>query len=325
MAATEATSVIGAPVAGWDLDYARPSRLSALGKTARRNPVGVLAAIVVLAFVVTGLTQIVSHSFFHTYVAPYGPKESLYQPSTVAGQQKLIQLQGPSLAHPMGTNQRGNDMLSRVIAGTRVSLLIGLMALFLGFIPGSLLGIMSGYYQRWIDYVIQRAGEAWAAFPVLFLYLALITALGQNLRTIAIVIVISALFGGSRVLRAASLITKHADYIEASRSLGASDSWILFRHLIPNVMPIVIVGASSVIAVSVLAESALSFLGIGLEAGTPSWGIDLAAAQGNGIMRLHPYLAIFPGVAISLVVLGCNLLGDTLRDILDPRLRGSLR
>lgn len=315
MAATEATSVIGAPSPSWDLDYARPGRLATLGRTAWRNPVGVIAAFVVLTFVATGLTQIVAHTFFHTYVAPDSPRAIHAE----------RQLQGPSLAHPMGTNQRGNDMLSRVIAGTRVSLLIGLMALFLGFIPGSLLGIMSGYYQRWIDYVIQRAGEAWAAFPVLFLYLALITALGQNLRTIAIVIVISALFGGSRVLRAAALVTKHADYIEASRSLGASDSWILLRHLIPNVMPIVIVGASSVIAVSVLAESALSFLGIGLEAGTPSWGIDLAAAQKSGIMRLHPYLAIFPGVAISLVVLGFNLLGDTLRDVLDPRLRGSLR
>jgi ABC-type dipeptide/oligopeptide/nickel transport system permease subunit len=153
--------------------------------------------------------------------------------------------------------------------------------------------------------------------------LAFITAFGQGLKTIAIVIILSALFGGSRVLRAVALITKHADYVEAARAIGASDRWIVAKHIIPNVMPIIIVGASSVFAVSVLAESALSFLGLGLEPGTPSWGIDLSEGQQN--MRLHPYLVIFPGIAISLVVLGFNLLGDTLRDVLDPRLRGSLR
>jgi ABC-type dipeptide/oligopeptide/nickel transport system permease subunit len=288
-------------------------RLATLGRTARRNPVGVIAAILVFTFVTLGLTQIVSHSVFGTYVAPSDPKAI----------HANDQLQGPSLAHPLGTNQRGNDMLSRVLVGTRISFLVGIMALGIGFIPGALLGVASGYYQRWIDYVIQRSGEAWAAFPVLFLYLAFITAFGQGLKTIAIVIVISALFGGSRVLRATALVTKHNDYVQASRSLGASDSWILTKHIIPNVMPIIIVGASSVFAVSVLAESALSFLGLGLAPGTPSWGIDLSEGQRN--MRLHPYLVIFPGMAISLVVLGFNLLGDTLRDVLDPRLRGSLR
>ena len=313
MAATEVTAVVGPPAADWPAELARPKRLASLRRTARRNPVGVIAAIVVFAFVALGVTQVIAHTVFGTTVAPEDPRAIHAE----------RQLQGPSLAHPLGTNQRGNDMLSRIMVGTRVSFLIGMMALFLGFVPGSFLGIASGYYQRWIDYVIQRTGEAWSAFPVLFLYLAFITAFGQGLKTIAVVIVISALFGGSRVLRAAALVTKHADYIEASRSLGASDSWVLIRHLIPNVMPIVIVGASSVFAISVLAESALSFLGLGLAPGTPSWGIDLSEGQRN--MRLHPYLVIFPGMAISLVVLGLNLLGDTLRDVLDPRLRGSLR
>jgi ABC-type dipeptide/oligopeptide/nickel transport system permease subunit len=307
-------TTVQAPVAEWSQTIEQRHRLATLGRTARRNPVGVIAAIVVLAFVVLGVTEVISHSVFGTTVAPYNPSEI----------RASDQLQGPSLAHPLGTNQRGNDMLSRILAGARVSFLIGVMALGFGFIPGALLGVMSGYYQRWIDYLIQRSSEAWAAFPVLFLYLAFITALGQGLKTIAIVIIISSLFGGSRVLRAAALITKHSDYIEASRSLGASDNWILTKHLIPNVMPIIIVGASSVFAVSVLLESALSFLGLGLQPGTPSWGIDLSEGQTSN-MRLHPYLVIFPGMAISLVVLGFNLLGDTLRDVLDPRLRGSLR
>jgi peptide/nickel transport system permease protein len=310
-----ATGAVTAPVAAaeWEPTLEPRRRLAGWGRVARKNPVGVIAAIIVVAFVTLGAVEVISQSAFGTVVAPENPREI----------HASVQLQGPSLAHPLGTNQRGNDMLSRIMAGARVSFLIGAMALVIGFLPGALLGVISGYYQRWIDYVIQRGGEAWAAFPVLFLYLAFITALGQGLKTIAIVIVISSLFGGSRVLRATALITKHSDYIEASRSLGASDSWILTRHLIPNVMPIIIVGASSVFAVSVLAESALSFLGLGLEPGTPSWGIDLSEGQSN--MRLHPYLVLFPGMAISLVVLGFNLLGDTLRDILDPRLRGSLR
>jgi ABC-type dipeptide/oligopeptide/nickel transport system permease subunit len=155
------------------------------------------------------------------------------------------------------------------------------------------------------------------------LYLAFITAFGQGLKTIAIVIIISSIFGGSRVLRAAALLTKYSDYVEASKSLGAGGSWILRKHIVPNVMPIIIVGASSVFAVSVLAEAALSFLGLGVAPGTPSWGIDMSG-DNLTLARYYPHLVIFSGIAISLVVLGFNLLGDTLRDILDPRLRGSL-
>jgi ABC-type dipeptide/oligopeptide/nickel transport system permease subunit len=310
--ATEATSLPVA-AAAWTEGVEPRHRLATLGRLARRNPVGVVALIVVLTFVTLGAVEVISHELFGTTLAPSNPKEI----------DAAVQFQGPSWAHPFGTNQRGNDMLSRVIAGSRVSFLIGFMALTIGFIPGALLGIISGYYQRWIDYVIQRSGEAWGAFPVLFLYLAFITALGQGLKTIAIVIIISSLFGGSRLLRAAARVTKHNDDVEASRALGASEARILFRHVVPNVMPLIIVGASGIFAVSVLAEAALSFLGLGLEPGTPSWGIDLN--EGQNAMRLHPYLVVFPGLAISLVVLGFNLLGDTLRDILDPRLRGSLR
>ena len=296
---------------GWSMPPKTPRRV-VLGRLARRNPVGVIALVLVVAFCVLGVAQVVSQDIFGTVLAPYDPQEI----------QAEDQLQGPSWEHPFGTNQRGNDMFSRVLAGARVSFLIGLMAVTIGFIPGALLGIASGYYQRWLDYVIQRSAEAWSAFPLIFLYLALITAFGRGLQTIAIVIIISALFGGSRVLRAVSLLMKQTEFVHAARSLGASEVHILFKHVIPNVMPIIIVGASSVFAVSVLAESALSFLGIGVAPGTPSWGIDLN--EGLDKARFYPYLVIFPGIAISIVVLGFNLLGDTLRDVLDPRLRGTL-
>jgi ABC-type dipeptide/oligopeptide/nickel transport system permease subunit len=296
----------------WTMAPETPRHVRAL-RLARRNPIGVIAFIIVASFITLGVVQWVSHDVFHTAVAPYDPTD-------VDGS---LQFQGPSLDHPFGTNQQGQDMLSRVLAGARISFLIGLMAVTIGFIPGAVLGIMSGYFQRWVDYVIQRSGEAWTAFPVLFLYFALITAFGQGLKTIAIVIIISSIFGGSRVLRAVALITKQNDYVEASRSLGATETRILWQHIVPNVMPIIIVGASSVFAASVLAEATLSFLGIGVEPSTPSWGIDINKARDAA--RYHPYLAIFPGIAISLVVLGFNLLGDSLRDILDPRLRGTLR
>jgi len=284
-------------------------RLVALGRVARRNPLGVVAFFIVVAFCLAGIFGPMLAPKSATYITP------------------LERYQSPSWEHPFGTNKFGQDMLSRVLTGARVSFLIGLMGVTIGFCTGAFLGIVSGYYQRWLDYVIQRSGEAWAAFPVLILYLAFIAAIGQGLKTIGIVIVISAIFGGSRVLRAAAIITKHNDYVEASRSLGASDWWILWRHIIPNVMPIIIVGASSIFAISVLAEAALSFLGLGVDPGTPSWGIDMSDTYTPNLRDAprHPYLVLFPGLMISLVVLGFNLLGDALRDILDPRLRGSLR
>ncbi len=284
-------------------------RLVRWGRLARQNPLGVVALVIVVTFCFIGI--------FGTWLTPYDPTHITSE----------AQNQGPSREHLFGTNQFGEDMFSRILAGARISFLIGLMGVTIGFGTGAFLGIVSGYYQRWLDYVIQRSAEAWAAFPVLILYLAFIAAIGQGLRTIAIVIVISAIFGGSRVLRVAALVTKHADYVDAARSLGAGDWWILRRHIIPNVMPLIIVGASSVFAVSVLAEAALSFLGLGVNASTPSWGIDMSDTHTPNLRYAaqYPHLVIFPGMAISLVVLGFNLLGDTLRDILDPRLRGTLR
>jgi ABC-type dipeptide/oligopeptide/nickel transport system permease subunit len=197
----------------------------------------------------------------------------------------------------------------------------GFAVMIFGFIPGTLLGILSGYFGRWIDYAIQRSGEAWAAIPQLPLLLAIIAAVGPGLKAVIVVLAISALFGGSRLLRAVALVERNKEHIVAARSTGASEFRLLVRHVIPNIMPYVLVGASSVFAVAVLAEATLSFLGLGVEQGTPGWGIDLSVGLSQG--NQFPHLVIFPGLAISIVVLGFNLMGDTLRDILDPRLRGS--
>jgi len=184
--------------------------------------------------------------------------------------------------------------------------------------------VISGYYGGVVDSFIQRTGEAGAAFPGLFLYLMLIAAMGRGQWTIITGIAIFAFIGGSRVLRALTIVVKTSTFVEASRSMGASEKRILVTHILPNVAPIIIVVASGAIGGAILAEAALSFLGIGVEPGTPSWGADLNANYRQAATLGYWHLIAASGAAISLVVLGFNLLGDTLRDVLDPRLRGSL-
>ena len=300
--ATIAERAVTAPEVGWELRPA-PSFLRRWGRHAVQNPAGALGLLIVVGFVIIGIIG--------PSIVPYDPK----------GIDASARYEGPSSEHWFGTTDLGLDIFSRVLKGARVSLLFGLIVVFLGFLPGSFLGILSGYAGRWVDYVIQRSGEAWTAFPQLPLFLAFITAFGRGLDTIAIVVAIGAIFGGSRLLRAVALIEKHQEYVMAARSLGARESRVLFRHILPNIMPYIIVGLSSVFAIAILAEAALSFLGLGLETGEPGWGNDLSAARDFG--RTHPHMVIFPGLAISVVVFGFNMLGDALRDILDPRLRGS--
>jgi peptide/nickel transport system permease protein len=246
-------------------------------------------------------------------------------PEKPTGTNVDARLQSPSLEHPFGTNRLGQDMLSRVIAGARISLIIGSAAVGIGALGGALIGVISGYFGGSIDSFIQRTGEAGSAFPGLILYLTLIAALGQGVDTIIIGIAIFAIIGGSRVTRALTLVIKTSTFVEAARAAGATETRILATHIIPNVVPIIIVIASGAFGAAVLAEAALSFLGIGVEPGTPSWGIDLQGQNVEDAKVGNWYLVAFPGAALSLVVLGFNLLGDTLRDVLDPRLRGSIR
>lgn len=282
-----------------------------------QNPVGLFGLIIVFLFLFLGI--------FGPYLTPYDPRDL----------DVTSRLLGPSLEHPFGTNRLGQDMFSRILEGARLSFTFGAVVFVIGFIPGTALGILSGYAGRWIDYAIQRSGEAWTAFPQLPILLTVIAAVGPSkafvvfgvvilppgLLAVAVVIAIGALFGGSRLFRALALVEKHKEYVFAARSLGAAESHILIRHVIPNIMPYILLGASSVFAVAILLEAVLSFLGIGAQTGTPGWGIDLSRGLGEGTD--YPHLIIYPGLVISVVILGFNLMGDTLRDILDPRLRGS--
>jgi peptide/nickel transport system permease protein len=280
-----------------------PKWLRASWRMARQYPLGDFGLVVMILFVFVGL--------FGTTIAPYNPRElSVGTP-----------LAGPSTAHLFGVNQLGQDVFSRVVAGAHYDLEISFIAVFFGVGLGALLGMVAGYYSRWVDYLIQRSGEAFAAFPSLVLYFLLIAAFGRGVNTIILAIGVGALFGGNRVIRSATIIERNKTYIEAARATGCSELRIFFRHVVPNVIPLTIIIMSSAFGAAILAESALSFLGLGVAPGTPSWGIDMSGAN-LSIARLgHWHVVMFPGIAISLVVLGANLLGDALRDILDPRLR----
>ena len=302
--ATITTTATGQSAADrWEIPQDKPW-IVRVAKPWLKNPIGLLGLGIVVLFFVLGI--------FGPYITPYDPKEF----------DTSAQFAAPSWEHPAGTTRYGEDVFSRIIHGTRLSLTFGLAVMIFGFIPGTALGILSGYFGRWVDYAIQRSGEAWSSIPQLPLLLTIIAAVGPGLTAVIVVLAISALFGGSRLMRAVALVEKNKEHIIAARATGASEWRLLVRHVLPNIMPYVLVGMSSVFALAVLAEATLSFLGLGVEQGTPGWGIDLAVGLREG-GRTYPHLVIYPGLAISIVVLGFNLMGDTLRDILDPRLRGS--
>jgi peptide/nickel transport system permease protein len=281
----------------------RPSAFRRAARTARRHPEGVFGLTVLLGFVFLGL--------FGELIAPYPPREIAVGPP----------LEKPSWDHPFGLNTVGQDVFSRVIAGARISLMISSASIFIGATIGSFLGILSGYYGRWVDYVIQRSGEAFAAFPFIILYFLLRAAFGQSVKTLIIAIAIGALFGGSRILRSQTIIERSAVYVEAARAVGCSEIRIFFFHVFRNVLPLTVVLMSTSLGAAILAESGLAFLGLGLEPGTPSWGIDMSGSNLSMARLGFWHLVVFPGLAISLVVLASNLLGDAVRDIWDPRLR----
>jgi ABC-type dipeptide/oligopeptide/nickel transport system permease subunit len=274
-----------------------------MGRLARQHPTGVFGLIVLVLFVIIGL--------FGARLAPYSADElSVGRP-----------LATPSLSpfHPFGVNQLGQDMFSRVLAGALISFTIAFWAVFLGAGTGAFLGILGGYFGRWIDYAVQRSSEAFAAFPGLVLYLMLRTAFGPSLKTIIVSIGIGALFGGNRVLRGATIIERNQVYVEAARSVGCSEWRIFLRHVTPNVLPLVVVIMSGALGAAILAESALAFLGLGPT--QASWGRDMSGSNLSIARQGYWHVVVFPGIAISMVVLGANLLGDSLRDIWDPRLR----
>lgn len=230
-------------------------------------------------------------------------------------------LQAPSAQHWFGTDQLGRDLYARIVYGARVSLYVGFAGTFIGVVIGSVLGLVSGYFGGAIDLVLMRVIDTFQAFPGLILALAIVAALGPSLTKAFIAISVGLMARPARIVRGSVLAAKETSWVEAARNVGASDTRIMFRHILPNVMAPIIVLASLVLGIAILIEASLSFLGLGVQPPTPAWGSMLNQAAG-GYFETYPHLAIIPGVAISLAVFAFNLFGDALRDVLDPRLRG---
>jgi ABC-type dipeptide/oligopeptide/nickel transport system permease subunit len=251
-------------------------------------------------------------AIFAPLLAPYDPNAQNYDTGAF--------LQGPSWQHLLGTDVLGRDELSRMMYGARVSLGIGVVATALGAAVGVVLGLTAGYVRGIVDEVIMRCMEVLLAFPALILALGLLAALGRSVHTLVIAIGIGGVAFLARLVRSQVLSVREADYVLAARTLGANHMRILFHHVWPNCTAPVIVGLSLGVGFAVLAESGLSFLGLGVPPPTASWGSLLQYAYQYLIGS--PYLAIVPGVAISLLFLSLSLIGDGLRDVLDPSLRG---
>ena len=228
-------------------------------------------------------------------------------------------LEPPSLQHPFGTDDLGRDILSRVIYGSRISLAVGFVAVGIATIAGIIFGALSGYYGRWADTVIMRFVDIMLAIPTFFLIPAVIAMLEPGIWNIMIIIGLTSWMGVARLVRAEFLSLKEREFVLAARALGASDFRIIFRHILPNAMSPVLVSAVLGIAGAVLLESSLSFLGIGVQPPTASWGNILTIGKDN--IEIAWWISVFPGLAIFVTVLAYNLLGEGIRDSIDPRLK----
>lgn len=286
----------------------------------RTKPLGSIGAVIVLAIILLAI--------FAPQVAPFGFDHRVIREK----------LQTPSSAHLLGTDELGRDIWSRIVYGARVSAFVGFGTVLISTFVASLIGMVSGYFGGWIDTLIQRFIDMWIAFPGLILLLSVLAVFGTpsstlNLgivsldpsqqRAAQIILVLGLLFsaGSSRVIRGATLAVRENLYIEGARTVGAGNLRILLTYILPNVMPTIIVIASLQLGAAILAEASLSFLGFGIPDPVPSWG-RMVSGIARARVRTDPLLALWPGLAISLAVFGFNMLGDALRDVLDPRLRG---
>ncbi len=269
---------------------------------ARRYPLGAAGAVIVLLFVLTAL--------FAGYLTTYDP--------TTTNARSSLAKPGPD--HLLGADFMGRDMWSRIVYGARISLAVGIGSTVLGCFFGVIIGLMSGYYGGWLDLLTQRVMDILQALPLLVMALLMAASLGPSLTNTIVAISIPIIPNVARVIRSNTLALREMPYVEAARAVGMSEWKIAFRHVLPNTMAPLIVLATAQLGSAILTEASLSFLGLGIPEPHPSWGRMLSESAAEYV-RTAPWLVIFPGIAISLAVFGTNLLGDAVRDILDPRER----
>ncbi len=245
-------------------------------------------------------------------LAPHNP---------LVGDLRNAYLLPPSERFPLGTDTQGRDILSRVLYGARLSLMVGLLSQSVAVVLGVSLGLLAGYYGRWVETVIMRLADVTLAFPTLLLLIAVAAAVKPSLPVIFVVVGIVGWAGMARLVRGQVLVLKRSEYVLAAQALGAPDRRILFRHLLPNVRAQVIIAATLGIGAAIMAEAALSFVGLGAQPPTPSWGAMVA--DGRDLLRVAPWVSFAPGIAIGVAVLGFNLVGDVLREAYDPKSRPS--
>jgi peptide/nickel transport system permease protein len=278
--------------------------LAALGRFVRRKPLGAVGAVIVLTLLIM--------AGFAEWIAPHAFDEQIAD----------ARLRPPGREFIFGTDNVSRDIFSRIVYGARVSVTVGFLTVLFGTLVAATIGITSGYFRGRYDIVVQRLVDAWQSFPYLIIILSLLAVLGPGMLNVIFALSILVAAGTSRVIRGATLAVVEHPYIEAARAMGAGHARVILRHVVPNVAATIVVVATIGLGGVILAESALSFLGFGVPPPHPSWG-SMLSGSGRTYMYSAPWIAIWPGVAISLVVFGFNMLGDALRDVLDPRLRGS--
>lgn len=280
---------------------ARPGRWRIFYRKLRKNKLAMVGGFIVVFYIAIALLA--------PLIAPHDP----YAIDLVG------KLKPPSAEHWMGTDDKGRDVLSRLLYGTRLSMSVGFVAVFIGAFFGIILGLLAGYYGKWVDTVISRVIDVLLAFPGILLSLAIVSALGPSLFNVMIAVGVFSIPVFARIVRGSTLTVKKLEYIDAIRSLGASDFTIIFKHIFPNILSPIIVQATMRLATAILSAAGLSFLGLGAQPPLPEWGAMLS--NGRDFLFTAPYLAMFPGLAISTLVLGFNIFGDGLRDALDPRMK----
>ena len=247
-------------------------------------------------------------------IAIFAPLVAPYDPEAISGANKV---QSPTLQHPFGTDNFGRDIFSRVLYGARISIYVGLMTVGISISAGVPLGLVAGYYGGLVDEVVMRIMDAMMSFPPILLALVIMAALGPNLTNVLLALGFVYTPYLARVTRSSTLETVNKEYVQAAEARGEGDLFILFKEVMPNTLAPVIVQASISFAFAILAEAALSFLGMGTQPPTPSWGLMINS--GRGFMQTAPWMLLFPAIAIGLTVVGFNMLGDGLRDVLDPK------